>query len=723
MSKWLPLSTAILGMVVEGIPNPVRSQTLRMPLLWDFSLSSDISVSTEERERFGSMVKDVMHCNHSEESDVVIFVSKVFAKDRISGPRVITGETQVSSSQKDLAIAEDAKQARIDEGEEQEETVDEKIVAESDPTSDKIFIGFSRIFSGVVRINQTVHVLGPRYDPSDPSKYRQEVILKELYMLMGKEMVPVDRVPAGNVFGIGGVDQIILKSATISTNPLCSTFANMTFGFAPIVQVAVEPSNPIEMPQLVKGLHLLNQADPCVEIMSRASGDYVIKASGELHLERCLRDLKEMFAMIEIEVSDPIVPFRETIISALSNEADSPLIQVYTSDKQCTIRMVAIPLPAEVTEFLQDMANSDMMRKVFQRDLVRNLMASNVSNELEEERIKELEAFQEFRDGLLKVIQDADDSSAAGAPCWEKEFREHLWGFGPDYIGSNVLLNHVPGFYDSDEWKSLGDKVFWFGEAEESSLRKLNRKKGDRFIGKKSKDDTDSDPFQDQDLVQRNSKLSFNLSGFTSGFQLATAAGPLMSEPMTGCAFVVVDVAFLGVEASPGTQIGGTLPGKITSAVKDGCRAAFTAHSVRIVEPMYLCDLQVTMSGLSNAHAVLGKRRAKIVEEYPKPATDYFCVQSHLPVAESFGFCTEIRKSTSGKADAQLAFSHWQMLDEDPFFVPTTAEEKEEFGETVETLPPPLSHRLITEVRKRKGLHVAEKKVDAEKNRNLSRKK
>lgn len=47
--------------------------------------------------------------------------------------------------------------------------------------------------------------------------------------------------------------------------------------------------NPLHMladlPKLVSGLRLLNQADPCVETFQQATGEYVILTAGELHLE------------------------------------------------------------------------------------------------------------------------------------------------------------------------------------------------------------------------------------------------------------------------------------------------------------------------------------------------------------------------------------------------------------------------------------------------------
>ena len=36
--------------------------------------------------------------------------------------------------------------------------------------------------------------------------------------------------------------------------------------------------------------------------------------AGEVHLQRCVRDLVESYAHCEVSVSDPIVPFRETIV-------------------------------------------------------------------------------------------------------------------------------------------------------------------------------------------------------------------------------------------------------------------------------------------------------------------------------------------------------------------------------------------------------------------------
>ncbi len=85
---------------------------------------------------------------------------------------------------------------------------------------------------------------------------------------------------------------------------------------SPIVRVALEPTAPADMPKLINGLKLLSQSDPCVETFQQQTGEHVILTAGELHLERCLKDLRERFARVEIQASAPIVPFRETAIKA-----------------------------------------------------------------------------------------------------------------------------------------------------------------------------------------------------------------------------------------------------------------------------------------------------------------------------------------------------------------------------------------------------------------------
>ncbi len=76
----------------------------------------------------------------------------------------------------------------------------------------------------------------------------------------------------------------------------------MNLQAAPIVRVAVEPAHPSDMARLAEGLRLLNRADPFVEVSLLETGEHLLGAAGEVHLETCVKDLKERFAKVELQV-------------------------------------------------------------------------------------------------------------------------------------------------------------------------------------------------------------------------------------------------------------------------------------------------------------------------------------------------------------------------------------------------------------------------------------
>jgi ribosome assembly protein 1 len=87
---------------------------------------------------------------------------------------------------------------------------------------------------------------------------------------------------------------------------------------------------------------------------------------------------------------------------------------------------------------------------------------------------------------------------------------------------------------------------------------------------------------------------------------------------------------------------------------------------------------------LGKVYAVVTKRRGRITAEEMREGSPFFTISATLPVIESFGFAEEIRKRTSGAASPQLIFAGYEVLDQDPFWVPQTEEELEDFGETAE---------------------------------------
>ena len=52
------------------------------------------------------------------------------------------------------------------------------------------------------------------------------------------------------------------------------------------------------MPKLVQGMRLLNQADPCAEVLIQETGEHVLVTAGEVHLQRCLDDLRQRSVLL-----------------------------------------------------------------------------------------------------------------------------------------------------------------------------------------------------------------------------------------------------------------------------------------------------------------------------------------------------------------------------------------------------------------------------------------
>merc|ERR1711971_1012697 len=136
-------------------------------------------------------------------------------------------------------------------------------------------------------------------------------------LMMGRYVEQIPDCPSGNVCGLVGIDQFLLKSGTLTTSATMHPFHTMKFSVAAVVQVAVEPKHAADLPKLVEGLKRLAKSDPLVKSSTSKSGQHIIAGAGELHLEICLKDLKEDYMKgAGLRVSEPVVSFGETIDSS-----------------------------------------------------------------------------------------------------------------------------------------------------------------------------------------------------------------------------------------------------------------------------------------------------------------------------------------------------------------------------------------------------------------------
>merc|ERR1711894_683672 len=182
------------------------------------------------------------------------------------------------------------------------------------PTSDKgRFYAFGRVFSGKVATGQKARIMGPNFVPGQKTDLYEKSIQRTILM-MGGRVEAIEDVPAGNICGLVGVDQFLVKTGTLTTFKDAHNMKVMKFSVSPVVRVAVEPKNPADLPKLVEGLKRLAKSDPMVQCIIEESGEHIIAGAGELHLEICLKDLEEDHAGIPLKKSDPVVSYRETVM-------------------------------------------------------------------------------------------------------------------------------------------------------------------------------------------------------------------------------------------------------------------------------------------------------------------------------------------------------------------------------------------------------------------------
>merc|ERR1712117_584175 len=217
------------------------------------------------------------------------------------------------------------------------------------PTSDKgRFHAFGRVFSGTVATGQKVRIQGPHYKVGGKEDLNIKSIQRTVLM-MGRTVEQIADVPCGNTVALVGVDQYLLKSGTLTSLEDAHNIADMKYSVSPVVKVAVKVKDGKELPKLVDGLKKLSKSDPLVVCTTEESGEHVIAGCGELHVEICLKDLREEYAQCDFSISDPVVSYRETV-----QQESSCTVLAKSPNKHNRIYLKATPLDEEVAKDIED---------------------------------------------------------------------------------------------------------------------------------------------------------------------------------------------------------------------------------------------------------------------------------------------------------------------------------------------------------------------------------
>lgn len=712
-TQWLSLSTCIIQATIDVVPSPPVAQAIRIPKML-YPNVFDKSIQPKNK-----LEQDLFTSNSAPDAAIVAYVSKMFA---VAAKELPENKKRVVTADELRQRVRDAKEAR-DTSASVSETPDPPHAAPESPPSiapgemsdvfeeSEIILGFARLYSGTMRTGSTIYCVLPKYDASFPPNHARNVAhlipakVEGLYVMMGRELIHVDSVRAGNTFAIKGLGGKVYRNATLcapqsigvpeGADPVqvqdsLINIGGVTRTVSPIVRVALEPVIPSDMPKLVAGMKLLAQADPCVETFQQQTGEHVILTAGELHLERCLKDLRERFARVDIQASKPIVPFRETAVKAQdmapskTPNAARGTIKGASMQNLVTFSIRSAPVPDVILQFL--LHNLTTLRALQQDGHTdRDTFGSSIDIVSESE--------------LVRVQGDVLHTPSVRA--------DQFWN------ALEEKCNEAGG-----EWVNISDRIWSFGPRHAGSCVLIDYRK-------------DTTPLSLRHRLLRNhpaqsintSDNNVDFTGYVeTGFQLAMFQGPLCAEPVEGMAYFVesIDVDADGVQREIVQNRLSQVTGSVISAVRDACRNGLLDWSPRLMLAIYSCDIQASTDVLGKVYGVVAKRRGRIVAEEMKEGTTFFTVSALLPVVESFGFADDIRKRTSGAASPQLIFSGYELLDQDPFWIPTTEDELEDLGEKADR--DNIAKGYMDSVRARKGMFVDRKIVQfAEKQRTLKR--
>jgi len=234
------------------------------------------------------------------------------------------------------------------------------------PASDNRFYAFGRVFSGTIRSGQKIKIMGGNYVFGESKDLVQDKPIQRVVLMMANKTEAMNEVPCGNIVGLVGIDQYMIKTGTLSDSPDAHPIKPMTYSVSPVVRVAVEPVDIKDMSKLQLAMKRLAKSDPLVQCIQSDTGENIIAGAGELHIEICLHDLREL-AGIEIRQSEPVVPYCETIIN--------PSMVCYSKSGSGLNRILikAQPVPYEM---VNDIESKKLSLKQTNKDLTRTIITN-----------------------------------------------------------------------------------------------------------------------------------------------------------------------------------------------------------------------------------------------------------------------------------------------------------------------------------------------------------
>ena len=220
-----------------------------------------------------------------------------------------------------------------------------------DPAAGPVAIG--RLFSGTIKDGQTVNIIDAK----------REGRVQSVNFFMGNQREQVGELGSGNIPALLGLTEARAGN-TISSIKDMPMFKGVKYVSEPVVQVAVEPKHPKDLPKLVEVLKQLTIEDPNLVVkIDEESGETIVAGMGVLHLDVATHRIQD--AKVEIITSEPLINYRETV------KGTCEPIMSKSPNRHNKIFMKVEPLEPNIAHMLRTGEISDLKDKKVVSDLLK----------------------------------------------------------------------------------------------------------------------------------------------------------------------------------------------------------------------------------------------------------------------------------------------------------------------------------------------------------------
>jgi len=230
----------------------------------------------------------------------------------------------------------------------------------------------------------------------------------------------------------------------------------------------------------------------------------------------------------------------------------------------------------------------------------------------------------------------------------------------------------------------LNDKIYNAikrGELPEGRLKKKNQELWNLFIsfGMDAKEARQVFEIYKGNILIDNTRgivqINEVIDLIADGFEQVMNAGPLAREP---CDKVLVRIADMKLHEDA-IHRG---PAQVYPAVREGIRGAMVSADTVIFEPLQTLEIDAPEQCLGEMSKLIQNKRGQLLDVISEAGM--ISVKCKLPVAEMFGFTSDLRSATGGRG------SHFLV------------------DQGFEKLPRELQEKVIRKIRERKGLKIEE---------------